>query len=617
MRIFEQLQPIRRKLPVLISGLLLVAMAAYSWSAYRQIERILIAAAGSRSIGVAQRLAALLDESARRVRTESRALAADSIVQRVLLRSDSASRSAARVFLESRRGPTTPQLTSIALFTTSHERVVSVGDAHISPGDIDTLLRAAAGQRPGSAVVSPLRAAGDTIYYQVLVPVVQTNGDTLGFVMESRSSRSGKAGEAGAEVIRQLIGRDAAFLVGDTATRLWTDLAKLVPGPALPLRTGALVQYTDTAGRAFLGAAARIPSTPWMVWVQFSRASVLAPARDFLLRTGTTALIIIVLGTLGAWILTRHITAPLTEMTRAAEAIAAGDYSRRVSVGRSDELGQLSASFNSMAVQMGESTHALEARVADRTRELQQALAELESAQDTLVRRERLAILGQLAGGVGHELRNPLGVMTNALYYLDATLRDTPPDVQEYLGILKTQVTLSEKIVGDLLDYARVKQPRRERIALGELTAEQIARVGPPAGVRVDADLPADLPPVLADRAQIGQVLLNLVTNAVQAMDGSGGVNTAEGTLTVRACSADGTVRLDISDTGTGIAPENMAKIFEPLFTTKPRGIGLGLAVSRSLARANGGDIDVSSHLGAGATFSLVLPRMAEPEGSS
>jgi len=133
----------------------------------------------------------------------------------------------------------------------------------------------------------------------------------------------------------------------------------------------------------------------------------------------------------------------------------------------------------------------------------------------------------------------------------------------------------------------------------------------------VDADLPADLPPVLADRAQIGQVLLNLVTNAVQAMDGSGGVNTAEGTLTVRACSADGTVRLHISDTGTGIAPENMAKIFEPLFTTKPRGIGLGLAVSRSLARANGGDIDVSSHLGAGATFSLVLPGMAEPEGSS
>jgi signal transduction histidine kinase len=304
-------------------------------------------------------------------------------------------------------------------------------------------------------------------------------------------------------------------------------------------------------------------------------------------------------------------------MTRAAEAIAAGDYSSRVPVGRSDELGQLSASFNSMARQMGEDTRALEERVADRTRELQQALAELESAQDTLVRRERLAILGQLAGGVGHELRNPLGVMTNALYYLDATLHDTTPDVQEYLGILKSQVTLSEKIVGDLLDYARVKQPARERIALGDLAEEQIARVGPPAGVQVDADIPADLPPVLADRAQIGQVLLNLVTNAVQAMDGSGGVSTAEGTLTVRASSAGDKVRLDISDTGAGIAPENMAKIFEPLFTTKPRGIGLGLAVSRSLARANGGDIDVSSRPGAGATFTLVLPQLAVPEGSS
>jgi len=616
MLISDQLHPIRRKLPLLISGLLLVAMAAYSWSAYRQIGGILITAAGSRSVGVAQRLAALLDESARRVRTESRAIATDSAVLRVLRHSDSASRSAARGVLDARRG-TTPQLTSIVLFTARLQPVVSVGDAHISSSDIDALLRGAAGQRPGSAVISPLRATGDTISYQVLVPIAHANGDTLGFVLESRSSGSGKAGEAGAEVIRQLIGKDAAFLVGDTATRLWTDLAKPVPGPALPLRTGALVQYTNAAGVAFVGAAARIPNTPWMVWVQFSRVSVVAPARDFLLRTGATALIIIVIGTLGAWLLTRHITAPLTEMTRAAEAIAAGDYSRRVSVGAADELGQLSASFNSMAEQMGEATQVLETRVADRTRELQQALAELESAQDTLVRRERLAILGQLAGGVGHELRNPLGVMTNALYYLDATLSDAAPDVKEYLGILKGQVTLSEKIVGDLLDYARVKQPRRERIALGELVAEQIARVGPPGGVRVDADIPADLPSVQADRAQIGQVLLNLVTNAVQAMDGSGGVATAEGTLTVRASSANGAVHLDITDTGAGIAPENMAKIFEPLFTTKPRGIGLGLAVSRSLARANGGDIDVSSRPGAGATFSLMLPRMAEPGGSS
>lgn len=615
MRISEQLQPIRRKLPLLISGLLLVAMAAYSWSAYRQIERILIAAAGSRSVGVAQRLAALLDESARRVRTAARGVATDSSVQRVLTHSDSASRLAARVFLESRRGPTTPELTTIALFTASRDPVVSVGDARIPPGDIDTLLRAASSQRV--ATISPFRASGDTIFYRILVPVVQASTDTLGFVMESRRTSGGNGGADGAEVIRELIGRDAAFLVGDTAARLWTDLAKPARGPALPLRTGTPVPYTDTAGLAFLGAAIRIPNTPWMVWVQFSRTSVLAPARDFLLRTGTTALIIIFLGTLVAWLLTRHITAPLTEMTRAAEAIAAGDYSSRVPVGRSDELGQLSASFNSMARQMGEDTRALEERVADRTRELQQALAELESAQDTLVRRERLAILGQLAGGVGHELRNPLGVMTNALYYLDATLHDTTPDVQEYLGILKSQVTLSEKIVGDLLDYARVKQPARERIALGDLAGEQIARVGPPAGVQVDADIPADLPPVLADRAQIGQVLLNLVTNAVQAMDGSGGVSTAEGTLTVRASSAGDKVRLDISDTGAGIAPENMAKIFEPLFTTKPRGIGLGLAVSRSLARANGGDIDVSSRPGAGATFTLVLPQLAVPEGSS
>ena len=234
-------------------------------------------------------------------------------------------------------------------------------------------------------------------------------------------------------------------------------------------------------------------------------------------------------------------------------------------------------------------------RVAERTRELREA-------QETVVRSERLAILGQLSSGVGHELRNPLGVMNNAVYYLQATLKDQSPKVAEYLAILRQQIVLSERIVGDLLDFARIKPPQRQATPVGELIDAQIARGAIPGRVTVDRAVPPGLVAVIAP-VQIGQVVLNLVINAVQAMEGPG-------RLTIRADQSSPGLRVTVTDTGPGIAPKHLAKIFEPLFTTKARGMGLGLAVSRALAIANGGDIMVESREGEGATFTLVLPAL-------
>ena len=262
-----------------------------------------------------------------------------------------------------------------------------------------------------------------------------------------------------------------------------------------------------------------------------------------------------------------------------------------------------------MADRVANAQHQLEARVEERTRELTDALKHLRDAQDQLVRQERLAILGQLAGGVGHELRNPLGVMTNAIYYLEAVLTDQRPEVKEYLGILQQQVGLSEKIVSDLLDFARIKPPSREVVALDTLLDHQINRLAMANGVRVERDLPADLPPAFVDPVQVGQVVLNLLTNAVEAVGEHGG------RLVLRARHEPPNLRLEVADSGPGIAPSDLDKIFEPLFTTKPRGIGLGLAVSRGLARSNGGEITVASPPGEGARFTLTLPTTVEPRG--
>lgn len=230
------------------------------------------------------------------------------------------------------------------------------------------------------------------------------------------------------------------------------------------------------------------------------------------------------------------------------------------------------------------------------------ALAALGEAEAQLARREKLVVLGQLAGSVGHELRNPLGVMANAVYYLEMVQPDAPEDVREYHAILRTQIALAERIVTDLLDFSRVRAPRMETVTVARLFEDQVARVPLPPAVRLVRELPDGACQVRVDAVQIGQVLFNLLLNAVQAMDGGGGV------LTVRARIAPDVVHLDVADTGPGVPAGFEDRIFEALFTTKARGIGLGLAVSRGLAEANQGRLTLRSTPGAGAVFTLSLP---------
>ncbi len=265
-------------------------------------------------------------------------------------------------------------------------------------------------------------------------------------------------------------------------------------------------------------------------------------------------------------------------------------------------LGQTMANHIAIAIDnarlydaLRQTSEELESRVEARTHELREA-------HEELVRNERLALIGQLAGGVGHELRNPLGAMGNAVYYLRMRLAgNEDPKVQKHLGILEREGRRANKIITDLLDFSRVKPPSRTPAQLNAIIHDVLARVPEEASVRRDLDLDESLPLVEVDQDQVGQVLLNLVDNAVEAMPEGG-------TLVIRTqATAEGVVA-SVTDTGTGIPPENLEKVFQPLFTTKTRGIGLGLAVSRRLAEANGGTLRVASRMGEGSTFSVAFP---------
>lgn len=276
-------------------------------------------------------------------------------------------------------------------------------------------------------------------------------------------------------------------------------------------------------------------------------------------------------------VFTRSITRPLSELVDTAVSISQGNLDEDISAKSEDEIGHLAAALDEMT-------------------------SKLKEYQEQLVRQEKLAILGQLAGGVGHELRNPLGVISNAVYYLQMVLPDADDNVKEYLDIISSEVGNSEKIITDLLDFARIKSLERVEITVEDAIAHVLERQPPPEGVEVVTHIPSELPPIFVDVQQIeGQVLSNLMGNACQAMPEGG-------KLTISAQEAGDKVRISVSDTGCGISEDNLKKIFEPLFTTRAKGIGLGLAVTENLVEANGGSIAVESTEGEGSTFTIILP---------
>jgi PAS domain S-box-containing protein len=253
----------------------------------------------------------------------------------------------------------------------------------------------------------------------------------------------------------------------------------------------------------------------------------------------------------------------------------------------------------------------LEQRVEERTRELRET-------QEQLIRQERLAVLGRLAGGVAHELRNPLGVILNAVYYLRLVQPDVNEKIGQYHSMIEQEAHNAEKIVSDLLNFARIQSVDREPAAVSDLVQRVLERHPVPKSVTATLQLPANLPKIFADPRQVEQVLGNLIVNACQAMASTplrgqaGSVGTPSGgELVITARQEQNMIAIAVKDTGVGIPPENMKKLFEPLFSTKLKGIGMGLAISQKLAEANGGRIEVQSELGLGSIFTLYLPMKA------
>jgi two-component system sensor histidine kinase HydH len=266
----------------------------------------------------------------------------------------------------------------------------------------------------------------------------------------------------------------------------------------------------------------------------------------------------------------------------------------------------------------GEEVHLVAERQAvaeEKTTELSKALEELRASHETVARVEKLAAVGQLAASVGHELRNPLAAVRNAQAYITRRLEEsegpvkTDPRVKQFIGVIDRELNVCSKIISDLLDFSRERAPNLAPVPLRPLVDEAIGLVPPKSGVRIVNEVPEDLPIPTLDKEQFRQVLINLVQNAVEAMNPD-----QAGEVTVRAEGGNAEPwRIRVVDNGSGIPADVVAKIFEPLFSTKNKGTGLGLAVVSSMVRKHGGTISVESGIGKGTEFLIELPPVPQP----
>jgi len=264
----------------------------------------------------------------------------------------------------------------------------------------------------------------------------------------------------------------------------------------------------------------------------------------------------------------------------------------------------------------------LEKMVEERTQELRQA-------QERLLRRQKLAMLGQLAGGINHELRGPLSSIKSGAYFLTMVLKEPEEDVQETLALLKREVSRAEGIVSGLLNFARTGEPQSQSVDVNAIIERILGSLDVPEGIEIAKEMGGDVPSIAADSEQLRQVFRNLITNAVEAMPEGGRLTVSSnqcpdesalaegGSLTAgdRLLNTDHCLVITVSDTGEGMTPETQARIFEPLFSTKPEGVGLGLPLARMLLEAHGGTIDVVSEPGKGSTFTVRLPVPKESGG--
>ncbi|HEV7704420.1 MAG TPA: HAMP domain-containing sensor histidine kinase [Gemmatimonadaceae bacterium] len=602
--------PLGRKLPLLISGLILLVLVASSGAAYLEVERSATSTATDRVTSLAKQLADLVRTSVSAQGVVMRRVAGDSAVQRLL-------RARATGALDVTPGV---QLALERLVVrTDSAGVIEVWDAYGHPraryaghmlsskDDSDEFERTLLASHEtaigmlDSVRTGPFYARGDSVYTWYVQSVVH-GSTTAGFVAQRvrlTNDENSRKSEAG---LRTIMGPGVDLYLANSTNDLRTTTTGELSQqpPALKFAKGPIL-YSDARTGEMLGAKAGVGLTPWVVQIAMPRAIVLARPVAFLRRMSIVALITLLIGALLAWAISRQVTQPLAELTAATNDLSAGAYDRRVYIVRGDELGHLGDAFNLMAERVSES----------------RAVSEQERAEAESARRDAVAASqakSDFLAVMSHELRTPLNAILGfSSLMIDGITGPLNEQQRTQLSRIRSGGQHLLSLIDEILSLTRLEAQREEVHAeRGDayLVARETAALAEPMAKLKGLVLVTDIPPgtcdCLTDFTKLRQILLNLLSNAIKF--------TNEGTVTLGARAEDADMVYTVSDTGIGIANEHRGRIFEPFYQvemSKARrvaGTGLGLSVTRHLAKLLGGEVWLREESGVGSAFEVRIP---------
>ena len=374
---------------------------------------------------------------------------------------------------------------------------------------------------------------------------------------------------------------------------------------------------SDNKGGEVLFSAAKIDSMGFVVIHTLSEKVLSKKGWSLTFKFFSAFLALTLLVTLVIWVLLRN---QLMVLRNTSDVIVEMVEGKRpyhaLHVDKEDEVGSLILSFNKLQNRLSEniaalqiSNEKLEERVDERTKELQHA-------QDKLIRKERLATLGQLTATVSHELRNPLGAMRPSLYIVEKKSDKSDDVVQSAIKRIDRNIDRCDRIIDELLDFTRINELHKETTHIDEWIESVIEDQIIPEGIQVEKDFSLNTTELDVDTGCLRRAIINVLDNAYHAMmDGNQkNIVNKDATIKIKTVAKDNRAEIIISDTGSGIPKEVLDKIFEPLFSTKGFGVGLGMPTVQQIMKQHDGGIEIKTQEGKGTVVTLWLPSTVNVE---
>ncbi len=581
---------LQKRLPLLIFVLLLSIIVTFSAIAYMGVKSDAMKVGHERLQSLTQQLSSLFGQSAQAMITATKATANQPSIKQNLLSGGKEQRTEALDALG--KLGLDKQSVMIGLLDANYQQLLHVTKDSIVPRfNYDSLLSKIFINTDSNSVGN-LYYLKDSLYYPVLVPV-SDNKKVIGYIVRWRIQYSTSKA---IEQFSQLIGEDAALFVGNADGSLWSDLMKTVDKPPLNKQSGTpFFEYNNLNNKPVVAAAQAIPFTHWVVLIEFSKQRMVASANRFLSRVIIAGGIIIAIGLLLTWILSRSITKPLKKLTAATSAIAKGDYSQPVETKRADEIGELARSFSIMTEQVHLSQQTLENKVQERTSQLETVNKELEA----------------FSYSVSHDLRAPLRAING---YATILKEDYTDKIDDEANRLADKIISNAKKMGQLIDdlitfsqmgAREITYRKIDMRKLAEQCVTELLNNEPQGKYKVDIQ---SLPPCMGDETLIRQVWLNLISNAIKYSS-----KQAAPYFEIGYTEKDNMSTYFIHDNGVGFGMQYAHKlfgVFQRLHSPKEfEGNGIGLAFVKRIINKHNGEISAESVPGGGASFYFSLPK--------